>query len=80
MSAILRWIGTHLLTAVFWVFVLSINYDGRTLFSYAHETIIQNDIVRALDEELEDLWVRVYETARITFAELSAPDDNEASY
>ena len=80
MSAFLKWLGTHFLTALFWVFVLSINFQGRTLFSYAHEYVIQNDIVRHLDEELEYLWARAYETAKLTFAELSQPDDPSSNY
>lgn len=71
MSSLIKWLGTNAITAILWVFVLSINFEGRTLFSYAHEYVIQNDLVQSLDENLEDLWSNVYQTAKHTFAKLS---------
>ena len=74
MNDIIKWVGKFLLHLVFWVFVLSIRWDGRTLFSYAHNTLVQNSFVQAVDEELADVWYRLSETARVTFSE-SEKDD-----
>ena len=57
--------------AAFWVFIFSIRWDGRTLFSYLNEILVQNRIVRAVDESLADLWYKVSETASTTFHKLS---------
>lgn len=80
MGTLIKWVGVNILTAIFWVFVLSIDYQGRTLFSYAHHYIIQNDIVQDLDDKLEELWVKVYDTARLTFAQLGNSPKSESKY
>ena len=67
MNDALKWIGKVALHAVFWIFFLSIRWDGRTLFSYGHDTLVQNSFVQAIDEELADLWFRLSETAQVTF-------------
>lgn len=70
----LKWCLRTVFIGIFWVFFLSITIDGRPLFSYANETLVQNRIVRYLDEELADLWYRVKETARLTFSDMSEID------
>ena len=76
MHPALKWLIKFCLTAVLWVFLLSIRWDGRTLFSYAHETLVQNAVVQAVDEEIADLWYRLSETARAAFQK-NRPDDPE---
>lgn len=71
MNDILKWIGKNLLTAVFWVFVLSITVNGRSLFSHANGVLVQNTLVQTIDEELAELWVKIYRTAKMTFADES---------
>lgn len=60
--------------ASFWIFVFSIRWNGRTVFSYGNELLVQNRIVSAIDESLSEIWYRVSETARITFKKLSEKD------
>lgn len=75
MNDFLKWLGRTSLIAVFWVFVLSININDRPIFNYANDVLVQNSFVRMLDEELSSLWVKVVDTARITFKNLSAGDE-----
>lgn len=67
MNDIFKWIGKFLLQFVLWIFILSINLNGKTLFKHGNEFLVQNALVQSLDEELADLWSRVSETARLTF-------------
>ena len=57
--------------ACFWVFLFSIRWEGKTLFSYLHSTLVENKIVGAVDETLGEFWFRITETARITFKKIS---------
>ena len=78
MNEIIKWVLKFALYATFWVFLLSINFQGRTLFSYANETLVQNSVVQAVDEELADLWSRLKETARVTFSDDNREDEPTA--
>ncbi len=75
MNDFLKWLGRTSMIAVFWVFVLSLNFSNRPLFYYANDALVQNSFVQMLDEELSSLWVKVVDTARITFRNLSASDE-----
>lgn len=77
MNDALKWIFKILLQAVLWVFIFSIRLDGRPIFAYASEILVQNALVRAADEELADLWYRVSRTATATFSR-TAPDERKA--
>jgi hypothetical protein len=37
---------------VIWVYILSINIGGKTIFSYANDILVQNRIVDAIDQTL----------------------------
>jgi hypothetical protein len=63
------------LTAIMWVFILSIRVEGRTLFSHANEVLVQNSIVRAIDGELANLWYRITETAKVTFDKVTKREE-----
>lgn len=39
---------------VIWVYVLSIRVSGHTLFYYANDILVQNQIVEAIDQTLAD--------------------------
>jgi hypothetical protein len=75
MNQWLKWFGKTLLSAAMWVFILSINYQGKTLFSYAHDILVENTIVEALDRQLADIWHRVSEGTKAALK--SAPETAE---
>ncbi len=41
--------GRILFHGVIWVFVLSIRVDGQTIFSRAHEVLVNNQVVAAIE-------------------------------
>ena len=75
MKDTLKSLGKFGCVGVFWVFVLSITVEGRPIFSYANQTLVQNSFVRMVDEDLGELWDKIYQTAKITFAEVKNEDD-----
>ncbi len=64
MNDMLKRLWRTLFTAVIWVFIFSINISGRSLFSYANETLVQNSLVRLIDQELTELFHKVYIATR----------------
>jgi hypothetical protein len=77
MNDTLKWCLKVILHAAFWVFALSIRWDGRPLFYYANDTLVQNTVVRTIDESMADVWHRVTRAAKVAFAK-NAPDDTHA--
>ena len=63
MKDLVKWLVKTAFVAVAWVFILSIQVDDRPLFSYAHDIIIENSVVEALDVEIGEFLERVYSTA-----------------
>jgi hypothetical protein len=74
MNDIIKWIFRTTMIGVAWVFILSVTVSGRTVFSYANNTLVQNTFVQMLDEELSSLWFKVYNTARVTFDQMTNSD------
>lgn len=45
-----------LLWGLVWVFVLSVEVQQRTLFSYANEYLVRNEFVETASSELASIW------------------------
>jgi hypothetical protein len=54
----ISWLFKIALQMVFWVFLLSIRWDGRTLFDRAHEILVDNSVVAEVDREASRIWAR----------------------
>lgn len=67
MNDFFKWLSKVGLQGIIWVFILSISWNGQTVFQHAHEIFVQNALVRTIDEELAGLWVKVAKMARATF-------------
>ena len=67
---LIKWLIKIFMHLVVWVFILSIQWDGRTLYDRAHEILVDNPLVDLVDEELKDLWDKVSATAESTYAKL----------
>ncbi len=74
---IFKWITRALLQMIMWVFILSISWDGKSLFQRFHNVLVDNEVVATLDSELADLWYQLSETARLTFAHISDREDEK---
>jgi hypothetical protein len=55
---------------VIWVFILSYQWQGRTLFARAHEVLVENSLVEFIDQQLSATWKRVGITAQETSTKL----------
>ena len=56
MNSILKVILKLVLQMVVWVFVLSISWNGRTLFDRAHDVLVDNSVVEEIDAKLGEVW------------------------
>lgn len=77
MNDFLKWVGKIFLHCIMWVFVLSVQWDGKSLFYYANETLVQNQLVQTVDEELAQLWTKLSRTAKMTFSD-SLPEEQKS--
>lgn len=64
----LKWIAKLSLSAIFWIFILSIRVDNRTLFSYANNFLVQNSFLEIVDTIADTLY-NVSDAAKTTFSE-----------
>lgn len=77
MNDIVKWIGKFFLHSILWVFILSIQWNGKSLFYYANETLVQNDLVRTVDHELAQLWTKFARSAKMSFSD-SLPEEQKS--
>ncbi len=71
----LKKVGKVLLHAVFWVYVLSIQIAGKSLYQHAHGVLVENPVIAAIDEEAYNLYSRVTKAVDIAFATKSVEKD-----
>jgi hypothetical protein len=60
-----------LVVGVVWVYILSIRVGGQTLFHYANDILVQNQIVEAIDRQLADTVQDARDLASQTFGKLT---------
>ncbi len=72
----LRWLGKHALIGVFWIYLLSFTFNGRSLFSYANSLLVKNVAVETLDQKFAETWERVYRTAKVSIREFTRDDQS----
>jgi hypothetical protein len=58
-------------TGVLWVYLLSINIGGHTIFHHANDILVKNQIVEAIDQQLTDTVKSVTHLASDGFAKIS---------
>ena len=63
----------YMLIFAAWVFFLSIRIGDRTLFAHAHDLLVDNRIVAAVDAEVSDLWGRITMTAKTAYGRVTPP-------
>ena len=74
---LIKWLVKIFMHLVLWVFILSIQWDGRTLYDRSHEILVDNPLVELVDEELRGLWDKVSATAVSTYAKLKNKESKE---
>jgi len=60
---ILRFFGM----GVLWVYLLSIRVGGETIFHYAHDILVENQIVEAIDRQLGETYQSAVKVAGNAF-------------
>ena len=80
MNDLIKWTAKTLVSAIVWVFILSIEYQNRPLFSYANQVFVQNEVVQAIDQELSRVWKKAKNAVELTFNEMEERDRQTASY
>jgi len=73
MNRLFVWIFKNFIFMILWVFILSIRWDGRTFFSYLHETFIIDSFVGDLSDQLVDLWQNLL----VKMQEFFFPNENQ---
>jgi hypothetical protein len=61
---------------VLWVYILSIRVGGETIFYHAHDILVENQIVEAIDQQLADAYEGVVNLASNTFDRISGRTKN----
>jgi hypothetical protein len=67
MKKVLKFVGV----GVLWVYILSIRVGGSTIFHYANDILVQNQIVEAIDRQLAVAYDHAMETASNAFSSIS---------
>ena len=75
-----KWLIRTALSAIIWIFVLSIEVQGRSLFSYANEYLVRNSLVQTIDDEIGNLWSRLSKTAEMAFSSDSPPEKPRTTF
>ncbi len=74
MGAALKWLLRTACYGVLWVFILSINVGGERLYDRAAAALVQNRLVSAADEKLQEAWEKVSQSVQRAIA---AGDDRD---
>ena len=61
---------------VLWVYILSIRVGSETIFYHAHDILVENQIVEAIDRQLADAYEGVANLASNTFDRISGRSKN----
>lgn len=72
------WIIKLAFQLIFWVFVLSIRVNDRTLYDQAYDILIDNELVQSVDEKAADLWYTFSSTVRSSFVKLYEDKKNSS--
>jgi hypothetical protein len=59
---------------VLWVYILSIRFGQETLFHHANDILVENQIVEAIDRQLEDAFTGAVNLASGTFNRITGRD------
>lgn len=75
---LLTWIIKLAFQLIFWVFILSIRINDRTLFDQAYDILIDNELVQSVDEKAADLWYTFSDSVRNSFVKLYEEKKNSS--
>lgn len=62
---------------VIWVFILSIRWDGQTLYDRSHEILVDNSVVAMIETRTIELWEDLLRHASSKYAELEPASEDK---
>ncbi|MEI6834954.1 MAG: hypothetical protein WCL28_13280 [bacterium] len=71
-TKVLKFLGM----GVLWVYILSIRIGQETIYYHAHDILVENHIVDAIDRQLADAYDGAAKFASNTFSRLSGRDNS----
>jgi hypothetical protein len=80
LNALLNGLVKSSLYMILWVFILSISWNGRTLFDRAHDVLVDNAVVHAIDHMAMDAWdaIQVRLAIALNQSKDSLPPDSDS--
>jgi hypothetical protein len=76
----MKWLLKTLSIGILWIFILSIEVDNRSLFSYANHYLVRNQLVTAVDRQVSYWWGRLSQRAQMAFSGSEAVQEDEVTY
>jgi hypothetical protein len=61
---------------VLWVYILSIRVGSETIFYHAHDILVENQVVEAIDRQLAEAYEGAVNLASNTFDRISGRSKN----
>ena len=52
---------------IFWVLILSIRIDGRTIYDRTYDILVDNELFNSVDEKIQDLWYTASDSVKKSF-------------
>jgi len=71
-TKVLKFLGM----GVLWVYILSIRIGQETIYYHAHDILVENQIVDAIDHQLAESYDGAAKFASNTFSRLSGRDNS----
>lgn len=76
---LVKWSAKIALMGVLWVYILSIRFEEKTLFTIFHSYLVKNTIVTELTEELTYLWQHTRTSSKSTISRVFDMDSSSPS-
>ena len=64
---LISWIIRLGFQLVFWVLVLSIRIEGRTIYDRTYDVLVDNELFNSVDEKVQDLWYTLSDSVKKSF-------------
>lgn len=77
MNTLVNWAIKTSISAIVWVLVLSVEYDQRTLFSYANEVLVENRLFQKVEGYAKMLWHNLSNDVEIAISGPEVPTQGQ---
>ena len=67
---VIKWVFKLVFNLVLWVLILSIRWEGQTLFKRAQNLLLESPVSGLVDENLQFTWDNINEIFNKTYAKI----------